>query len=1223
MNLELFREKVRYYRPLTERTQEDLAKALGLSPYVLSHKLHGTRNARLTHREVQAIVKTLVEWGAMTRQAEARELLELMDCPDFLPDEWNAPPFKWLQATTSTPSVPPSNTASPNVEPAVPVQRSGATRPLAHQSSQEAIASPPLRRDWGEAIDVSAFYGRESELVELERWIVDEHCRLVALLSRGGYGKTALSVKLTQQIARHFDVVIWRSLQNTPPLERLLADYLTFLSEQHTTDLPESTGERMTLLFEYLRTARCLLALDNVETLFQARNRAGAYRAGYEAYGQFFQRVGQTAHRSCLLLTSREQPKELAPLEGDHAPVRTMTLAGLEQGACRQILKDSNLAGTEVEYRSLADRCAGNPLALKVVAATIRELFGGNITEFLSQGTVLFGDIRGLLDQQFEHLSASEEAILFWLALVREPLALGDLVQESLSPLPGKELLEALGALRRRSLLERGEAGAVFTLHPVVMEYVAERLVEQVAQEITTGHLELLLSHGLMQAQTKAYVRHAQAELILKPVLARLLMLLKSEQGIEQRLRQVLATVRNRSWEEQGYGGGNVINLLAQLRGTLRGYDCSHLRIRQAYLAGVELQEANFVASRFEQSVFSEPFSSMYCVAFSPDGQYLAAGSMNGEVGVWQVARWKQIMTLSGHLGWVWSVAFHPDGTRLASGGEDRLVRVWEVSTGQCLKTLQGHTDWVRSVAFSPDGARLASSSNDGTVKLWEVSTGQCLTTLQGHTGRVWSVAFSPDGARLASSSEDGTVRLWEVSTGQCLATLQGHTGRVWSVAFSAASATLASGSNDRMVKLWEVNTGQCLATLQGHTDWIRSVAFSPDGTLLASGSHDRTVRVWEVSTGQCLTTLQGHTGRVWAVAFSPDGARLATSSDDGTVRLWEVSTGQCLATLQGHAIWSTSVSFSPDRSRFAAGSHDGTVKLWEVSTGKCLQMLRGHTRWVGSVAFSPDGTLLASGSHDRTVQVWEVSTGQCLTTLQGHTDWVRSVTFSPDGARMASGSYDTTVRIWEVSTGKCLQTLRGHTNWVGSVGFSLDGTLLASGSHDRTVRVWDVSSGACLQTLQGHTDLVRSGAFSDVSTGKCLQILQGHTGWVESVTFSPDGATLASGGHDGTVRVWDVSSGACLNTLHSHPGRIWAVVFSPDGRMVMSASEDRTILCWNVRTGECVNRVRNRLYEGMNITGITGLTEAQKATLRALGAVDFESRTSQVEGQRDGCPLS
>src|SRR5216683_4600586 len=971
MNLERFREKVRYYRPLTERTQEDLANTIGLSPYVLSHKLHGTRNARLTHREVQAIVKTLVEWGAMTRQAEARELLELMECPDFLPDEWNAPPFKWLEATTSTRSVPPGTTASPDIEHAVPVRPGRATRPLAFESSQEAMAFPPLRRDWGEAIDVSAFYGRERELVELEQWIVDERCRLVALLSQGGYGKTTLSVKLTQQIERHFDFVIWRSLQHAPPLERLLAEYLMFLSEQHQTDLPESAGERMTLLLAYLRHARCLLALDNVETILQARSRAGTYRAGYEGYGQFFQWVGQTAHRSCLLLTSREQPKEVAPLEGSHAPVRTMTLAGLEQGACRQLLQGSNLPGTEVEYRSLAERCAGNPLALKLVAATIRDLFGGNITEFLSQGIILFGDMRGLLDQQFEHLSAIEQAILCWLALAREPLALGDLVSESISPLPGKELLEALGALRRRCLLERGGAGAVFTLHPVVMEYVGERLVEQVAQEITTGTLDLLLSHCLMKAQTKEYVRHAQAELMLKPVLARLLTLLKSEQIIEQRLLHALATVRSRSWEEQGYGGGNVINLLYQLRGTLREYDFSKLRIRQAYFAGVELQEANFVESRFEQSVFSETFSAFYCVAFSPDGQCLAVGSANGEVGVWQVARWKQIMTLSGHLGWVWSVTFSPDGARLASGGDD------------------------------------------GTVKLWEVSSGQCLTTLQEHT------------------------------------------------------------------------------------DWV------------------------------------------WSVAFSPDGARLASSSDDGTVRLWEVSTGQCLATLQGHVMWSTSASFSPDRSRFATGSHDGTVKLWEVSAGKCLQTLRGHTNWVGSVAFSLDGTLLASGSHDRTVRVWEVSTGTCLKTLQGHTDWVRSVTFSPDGSRMASGSDDRTVRVWEVST------------------------------------------------------------------GKCLKILQGHTGLVQSVAFSPDGTVLASGSDDRTVRVWEVSRGECLKMLHRHPGRIWAVVFSPDGSMVMSGSEDRTIICWNVRTGECVNMVRNRLYEGMNITGITGLTEAQKATLRELGAVE------------------
>src|SRR5947199_8175069 len=141
-----------------------------------------------------------------------------------------------------------------------------------------------------------------------------------------------------QQVAPHFGFVLWRSLQNAPPLERLLAECITFLSQQQKTDLPENVGERISLLLDYLRKARCLLVLDNVETILQERNRAGNYRAGYEAYGQLFQRVGQASHQSCLLLTSREKPKELAPLEGKHWPVRTLVLTGLGQSPCRQLL---------------------------------------------------------------------------------------------------------------------------------------------------------------------------------------------------------------------------------------------------------------------------------------------------------------------------------------------------------------------------------------------------------------------------------------------------------------------------------------------------------------------------------------------------------------------------------------------------------------------------------------------------------------------------------------------------------------------------------------------------------------------------------------------------------------------------------------------------------------------------------------------------------------------
>jgi WD40 repeat protein len=1232
MNRERFRKQVCHYRAPTGKTQENLAKVLALNPQVLSHKLHGVRNAHLTHREVQTVVKTLVEWGAMKQQAEARELLELMECPDFLPAEWEIPPLNRLEAVSSMRSRHLHNICIPIAEYEVLTQGGCAPPSIVLEQEGDAGASRLPCWDWGEAIDVSPFYGREDELVEVERWVVDDRCRLVVLLSIGGLGKTALSIKLAQQIAPHFGFVLWRSLQNAPPLERLLAECITFLSQQQKTDLPENVGERVSLLLDYLRKARCLLVLDNVETILQERDRAGNYREGYEAYGNLFQRVGQTAHRSCLLLTSREKPKELAPLEGKHLPVRTLVLTGLGQRACRQLLHERAVFGPEQAYHDLIAHYDGNPLALKLVASTIREVFGGDIAAFLNEGEVLFGDIRDLLDRQFERLSTFEKIILGWLVLAREWVTFTDLVEESVYPVSRKKLLEALEALRRRSLLERGEAGAMFTLHPVVMEYVTERVVKQVAQEITTGHLKLLLSHCLMKAQTKEYVRYSQIQLTLKPVLERLLIPLKSEQVIEQQLMHVLATLRNIPQREQGYGSGNVINLLYQLRGSLRGCDFSGLHIRQASFVGVDLQDANFAGSSFAQCVFSETFSSIFSVAFSPDGRLLAAGSVNGEVRVWQAAGCRQLLALSGHQGWVWSVAFSPDGTLLASGGEDRIVRIWEVGTGQCLTTLHGHTDWIRSVTFSPDGSLLASSSDDGMIRLWEVRTGECLTTFQGHDGRVWSVAFSPDSARLASGSHDKTVRVWEVSTGQCLKTLQGHTDGVRSVAFSPDGTRLASGSNDWTVRLWEVRTGACLTTFQDHTDQVMSVAFSPDGARLASGSDDCIVRVWELSTGHCFATLQGHTGRVWSVTFSPDGACLASGSHDRTVRLWEVSTGTCLKTLQGHTNWMGLPAFSPDGTLLASGSDDWTVRLWEVRTGECLKILRGHTDWVRSVAFSPEGTMLASACYDRTVKLWELSSGQCFETLQGHTDGVRSVTFSPDGACLASGSYDRTVRLWEVSTGTCLKVLRGHTSWMGLLAFSPDGTLLASGNHDHTVRLWEVRTGECLKILQGHTDWVRSVAFSpdgtllasgcydrtvrlwEVRTGECLKILQGHSDWVESIAFSPDGTLLAGGGHHGTVSVWEVSSGTHLRMLHSHPSRVWTVVFTLDGSTVVSGSEDRTIILWNVQTGERLKMVRNRLYERMNIAAIIGLTEAQIATLRELGAVEERSSSSHAE---------
>ncbi|MEY3403177.1 MAG: hypothetical protein RLZZ86_2793, partial [Cyanobacteriota bacterium] len=321
--------------------------------------------------------------------------------------------------------------------------------------------------------------------------------------------------------------------------------------------------------------------------------------------------------------------------------------------------------------------------------------------------------------------------------------------------------------------------------------------------------------------------------------------------------------------------------------------------------------------------------------------------------------------------------------------------------------------------------------------------------------------------------------------------------------------------------------------------------------------------------------------GIVYSVAFSPDGKYLATGDSEGRVQIWNAVTGREILTFVGHSNCVNSVAWSGDGLTLASGSRDHTVKLWNVQSGDCVRTLEGHSRSVTSVAWSGDSLTLASGSDDNTVKLWNVQSWECVRTLEGHSRSVTSVAWSGDSLTLASGSYDNTVKLWNFQSGDCVRTLEGHSNWVTSVAWSGDSQTLATGNYDNTVKLWNVQSGDCVRTLEGHSNCVNS------------------------VAWSGDSQTLATGSDDNTVKLWDVQSGDCVRTLEGHSSVVWSVVWSGDGLTLASGSIDNTVKLWDVQSGECIATFDHRLYAGLKIQGVKGLSRAEILTLKALGAVE------------------
>ncbi len=468
------------------------------------------------------------------------------------------------------------------------------------------------------------------------------------------------------------------------------------------------------------------------------------------------------------------------------------------------------------------------------------------------------------------------------------------------------------------------------------------------------------------------------------------------------------------------------------------------------------------------------------------------------------------------------------------------------------------------------------------------------------HQGHAWAVAYRPDGRQLASAGGEykrpGEIKVWDPRTGRVLHTLTGHADRLTALAYHPTKNLLASASYDQTVRLWDLDQGREIQVLRGHTDHVNGVAFSPSGELLASAGGDGTVRVWDYQAHAADPTrgvlvICAHDGETGAVAFSPDGGLLASAGHDRLLKLWDPATGRLDRTFTGHEGRLECLAFDATGKLLAAGggsgSRHGEVKVWDLTTGTVAATRYGLSDRVLSVAFSRAGKLAAAGG-DGVIRVWDASATSEPLILRGDTQWVHGLAFSPDGHSLASAGRSGRISVWNSSGGLESLTLSAP-GALETVAFNPVGRFVAAAGRGArgTARVWNLDYPERPFVVGGHSGDVLCLSFSPdgarLATGgadgtirihdfrdpdRKPLVLPAQGSQVLSLAYAADGRLLAVAGDDSPIRLYDATTGALVKVLDGHNHSVLSLAFSPDSRWLASAGHDKRVRLWDLQAG-------------------------------------------------------
>jgi WD40 repeat protein/energy-coupling factor transporter ATP-binding protein EcfA2 len=572
------------------------------------------------------------------------------------------------------------------------------------------------------------------------------------------------------------------------------------------------------------------------------------------------------------------------------------------------------------------------------------------------------------------------------------------------------------------------------------------------------------------------------------------------------------------------------------------------------------------------------------------------------------------------------SLAISQDGRTLAVGkpgsSDEATIRLYNIESREPSGELRENASSANSIVFSADGKRLIVGGGDGSVTMWNVDTKrEELEGLSagGNAGDNTFLDVSRDGKMLAASSKDHNtntfpVLLWDMSAKKKVAKkLLGHGASITSVAFAPDGKTLVTGSVDKTVRFWDTKSGHPLRVLS-FASRVFALAYSPDSHFLAIGYENSSIKLYDAGNNLECATLIGHHQAVTGLSFSADGKLLFssdnksnpdpensvsfdTSSETG-IKLWDVATlihEQTPFQLTKNEIEfeDSQVAYSPDGRTLVVVSGDRSATLLNAETNKPSDTLGEQNVEILSFAFSPDGRLMATAESDPAdqsiVRILDASNKRLIGEPLKQEEAVSNLAFSPDSKLLAAGTGTGVVKIWDTGSPKLVSEFPGEGANVLALSFLADDRLLAF-FDDGIVKFWNINPAkptSQFQLPRKNNDVMvpargfavsPDGQYLAVSyddgiavlydfAGKQLATFKCQAETAPTIAFSPNGKLLATGGADGTLKLWDTVSHRELLTLKGTPYPILSITFSPDETKLATIDAFNYLRVWRAPT--------------------------------------------------------